>query len=264
MRLAAVLPALLLPLAGCASGDESADGVGGPGASALPCALEYPDGSPVDCTQSTYSDVPVLTAPPSPQTGWLCKDHNAGDTGNDHQVWMNVLDGRLGVAWDYSANPLPQPAIVFATLYQQDQDQLLLVPFQDVGFLEFPLAPTSAPMEIHIIANGFRLHANEIDPFVPEHWHPADGQGSLLVSPYGKDPWVAWTYSHNGTVRSFDVMVPVLTEAGLPMYRPRGGLVESESPWLYSIVTGGGAKYPARDPMQMRANPGFCYAEDRP
>jgi hypothetical protein len=259
VRVVGSLAVLLSLLAGCVgSGGPSGGGDGAEGPAG--CPLTYPDGAPASCAESAFSDVAV-TAPPSPATGWLCKDHNADeDTGRVQQVWMKD-DGQLGVAWDWTAAPLEGPGAAILVVYQDGADQLVLVPYEDRGFVAFPEMPGQGAMEIHILLYAFGLYVNEVDPYTPEAWRKANV--TLLASTFGSDPWFVLKHVDADGERYLPVNAKDRNEAGKEIYRPRGRLLEGDVS-LYPVVSGGGAKYPGRDPLQMRANPGFCYVEDLP
>jgi hypothetical protein len=246
-------------LSGCTTSNP-ADG----GTAAEACPLVHPDGSPAPCDESRWSNVTVLNPAPSISSTWMCKDDSEASNGNRQQIWMNS-QGHVGIRWDWSAVPLGGQGAVLAAFYQEGQDQFLLVPFQKVGFVAFPKAPLNAPMEIHLVAYNFSILRNEVDPFAPEHWYRVE-DAKLLASTFGAQPW--FNLAVNGTKGPEYILATGadLTEAGKPMYRPKSKTVlagEGETSYTVQLY-GGGAKWPNRDPTRMRADPGFCYLEDRP
>jgi hypothetical protein len=251
----------VLFLAGCSEAPRN----GGESGAAEACDLRYPDGSAVPCDASKFSDATLLDEAPAPSTGWLCKDDSEADDGNRQQLWMDA-QGTLGIRWEWSARPLAGPGVLFAAVYQDGQDQVLLFPYQDVGFASFPLPPlTDRTMEVHILAWDFRLLANPVDPYVPAHWSAVEGV-QMLASTHGVDPWIALVAPRaDGGWDHVDVNGADTTTTGAPVLRPRENLpVQVGETWYVAEVSGGGAKFPGRDPVQMRANPGFCYLEDLP
>lgn len=245
-------------LAGCTAASP-------PEAAAAACPVSYPDGTAAPCDVSRFTATDLADTPPAPATGWLCKDDSLADDGNRYQIWMDAT-GRLGVVWDLSASPLEGQGVLFASLYQEGADQGLVFAYQDVGFAAFPAAlRTDAPFELHILAYSVAsVLVNDVDAYKPEAWRELDGW-RVVASSWGPDPWfVVNATTPDGPVH-LDLNTPEWTEAGLPMTRPRGNrVVEVDGVSYVAELAGGGAKFPARDALQMRANPGFCYLEDLP
>lgn len=258
MRIAAVA-VLALVLAGCS---------GQPGPrqdAAAGCGLVYPDGSPAACDASVFSAVELLDEAPAPSTGWLCKDDSLGDNGNRQQIWMDA-QGNLGVRWDWRAAPPVGPAAMYASLYQDGADQGFVFPYQPVAFAAFPVPPrTDVPFELHVsVVQVPEVLANRVDPYDPAHWEPLPAW-ELVVSSWGPDPWLVVNATTPAGPVHLDLNLPAFTEAGQPMTRPRGNkLIEHDGVGYVAQVLSGGAKFPARDALQMRVNPGFCYLEDMP
>lgn len=246
----------LLLLAGCSSPTP---------ARIAECPLTYPTGAPAPCT-SVWSDAEILDPPPGAQTTWLCRDDSQGDDGNRQQIWMDA-SGNLGMRWEWLGAPLGGQAVVIMAIYQDGQDQLLLLPYQDVGFAQFPKPPLDQPMELHLIAYNFTLWTNTVDPFQPDHWVQVPGV-ELVASSFDADPWfyLRVPAADGGDDTYVSATGMDLSEAGRVIYRPKSKTTLSDdgSPSFIVQTMGGGAKFPARDPLRMRLDPGFCYLEDRP
>lgn len=233
--------------AGCAGAPADDDGPGTPGDGPDACPIEYPDGDPFDCDNSTGLAPVEATQPPALTSGWSCLTHYE-DTDPDLGMIESYRhqDGRIALYWELEDFEEPGHTFVQGTLYfgnvSEDYEHggtLVVAPFQPSGLMVFPEVPPGDSGSATFIMRHFQLDVRDTDG----SWSPVDDP-TFRVGRLGGDAWYAVQYNTSAGARWLDMMDSDPDDSLPRLYAPGKQFFEyDDGTAIYADTRAWGIKY---------------------
>lgn len=237
------LLACVILLSGCVSPAPSAD----------ECDLLYPDGSPVPCDVTHWTEA-WHDGRPAVEEGWKCVQSYQDANGQLFELYT-TLDARVGMYWQWTYEKNGTAFQRLAVMSAPGEGRAVHVPYQPSGFVAFEgdfadEGPVHIELAVRIVEAWVLLEGE---------WSPAPGE--LMVTDHGVDPWMVQRIDLPGGSHYLDVNRPNPDESDRNLWLPADLDTRLHDTEILVEGRAMGVTYTSADMRLWRATTGGCLVD---